>query len=129
MAIGKHARAGICRDNVLRTTTLAIVDDLGSGVRVEDNIPVYGGRSVVGHGLPGPAPRVSAKRRFRKGVGGIIEQLTGGYPGQIVSILTETSFRVLHSARLVLSRARDMVIARRAIVSFVMRGEGWHEIV
>jgi hypothetical protein len=106
----------------LRTTKLAIVDDVCCRVRVETIFWSMVGRSVVGARSPGPrhyAARL-AKCWFRKDEGGIIKTADWRLLRQSVWILAETSIRMVHSAGLVPSGERDMVVARGAIVSFVV---------
>src|SRR5690606_20959655 len=72
---------GLCRDNVITVSTVAIIDDGGSGVRVEDNIVPPGAAfsTSIGQTLPpGPTPSLTGKRWFRKLEASTISRLEEG---------------------------------------------------
>lgn len=130
IAIGKAARTGMCRDNILNAGQLAIIDDLGSGVRVQDNIVLSGSfsSSIAVQLPPGPAPSVTAKRWWRKTEASTIEELNGGYEGQTVSIVADAAFRVRHGGGIRLATAADTMVEPGSVISFAKIESSWRQL-
>lgn len=130
ISISPAALAGLCRDNLIRTAALAIIDDGGSGVRIEDNIVPAGAAFSTGIAQalpPGARPAISAKRWFRKLESSAISAFAGGYEGQRVSVLAEAPFQVRHGAGIHLRSGADVTVERGTILSLTLIGGSWRQ--
>lgn len=130
VTLSKGAVRGVCKDNVITASRMAITDDGGSGVRVENNIVPEGASfaTSVAQTLGSDAkPTVSAKRWFRKTEGATIMGLRGGYEGQVISILADASFTLKSGAILLRDRA-DRIVEEGALISLALIEGVWREI-
>lgn len=131
ISINPAARTGTCRDNVLSTRDAAIIDDGGSGIRVEDNI-MPPGTKVSGSYLTGlaagPAPRVSAKRWYAKNETSPVERLEGGQEGQTIAIVARSAFVLRHGRGIVARDGVDTRIERGQAIEMACLDGAWRQI-
>lgn len=130
VSLARAAVHGTCRDNIIRTSALAIIDDGGSGIRVEDNILPAGetfSTSIAEALSPGPAPALSGKQWFRKRESSAIVNLAGGYEGQRISIIAEAPFAIRHGEAIQLHGGADAQVGKGAVVSLVLIEKAWRQ--
>ncbi|QPQ54425.1 right-handed parallel beta-helix repeat-containing protein [Allosphingosinicella flava] len=131
ISLNPQARTGICRDNVLRTDDLSIIDDGGSGVRVEDNVVPVGSTfaTATAQALsPGPAPIVSPKRLFRKVETSPIERLENGYEGQSIVLIAEVAFSISHGESIALREDRNLRVEPGSAIALLRVGNRWRQV-
>lgn len=130
ISLAPSAACGFCSENIIRTSGLAVIDDGGSGVRVQDNIVPAGASfstSMAQALKPGALPRLSAKRWFRKLDASPISGFAGGYEGQKISILAEAPFVMKHGQSIRLDAGADLQIGTGRLISLVLIEGVWRQ--
>lgn len=131
ISLAPAAKHGLCQDNLISTSALAIIDDGGSGIRVENNIVPAGtafSTSVAQTLSPGSEPAVFGKRWFRKLESSPIVALAGGYEGQEISIVAEAPFLIRPGAALRLRGTSDVRIEKGGLITLVLIGGVWRQV-
>lgn len=130
ISINPAARTGSCHDNVLLTRDAAIIDDGGSGIRVEDNIMPSGARVPGGYPTrlaAGPAPLVTAKRWYAKHEPSAIERIQGGYEGQTIVIVAHVAFVVRHGDATILFGGTDLCVEPGCVIALACLDGKWRQ--